>query len=112
MNAAQKKLILAAAVVVAVVLHFWFCRWEVSALYTPHASLANSPPDYISHTSRQIVGTSAKRGYSERFTGISARNESPTVALVGGLIVPFVLVVSSAIPLLKTAHQVAPKRST
>lgn len=111
MNAAQKKLVLAAAIVVSVVLHFWFCRWEIDARYTSHMSLVGSPPDYLSHTSRQIVGTSAKRDYSERFTGISARNESSTMALIGGLVVPFVLVVAATIPLLKTAHPANPKRS-
>ena len=111
MNAAQKKLVLAAAVVVAVVLHFWFCRWEVSAPYTSFESVVGMPPEQWRHVSEQIAGINTKAGYHESFTGLAARTGSSTTAMIGGLLLPFVLLVAACLPFLTTAPPANPKRS-
>lgn len=111
MNAAQKKLVLAAAILVSVVLHIWFCRWDVGAPYTPSEGSVGMPPKHWLHTSWQIAGTHTPDGYNELFTGVAARSGSATTAMIGGLLVPFVLVVAAFLPFLTTAPPATPKRS-
>lgn len=111
MNTAQKTLLMFAAIVVGAVLHFWFCRWDADAPYAHNSEMLIFGDEPRAISSWQIVGSNKpdSNGFHShvRFTGVAARNGTPTTAVIGGLIAPFVLLVLAFLPFLTPDRRAA-----